>query len=160
MSSVGEITGHSKTINSVDTRPKRPFKAITGSDDMSVNVHSGVPYKFSHSIHNHSRFVQVVRYAPNGDFFASAGSDGHVYTYSAAGEDVNNLTADSNPAHAGSVFGLAWNTASSQIATASADGTVKLWDLEKRIATRYVNGLKLVHFLLGKSLWWIISKSA
>lgn len=136
LSSVGEITGHSKTINSVDIRSKRPFKAITGSDDMSVNVHSGVPFKFSHSLHNHSRFIQVVRYAPNGELFASAGSDGNVFIYPAAGESSSSLTGDPNPAHTGSVFGMAWNTSSSQLATASADGTVKLWDVEKKVAIR------------------------
>jgi WD40 repeat protein len=126
---------------------------------MSVNVHSGVPFKFSHSINNHSRFVQVVKYAPNGDVFATAGSDGNVYIYSAAGEDSNSLVTDLSQAHTGSVFGLAWDKNSSQLATASADGTVKLWDIEKKIATRYINELNLVHLLLRQSQWWITSKS-
>jgi WD40 repeat protein len=103
---------------------------------MSVNVHSGVPFRFSHSINNHSRFVQVVKYAPNGDIFASAGSDGNVYLYSAGAEDSNSIVADLSQAHTGSVFGLAWDKTSSQFATASADGTVKLWDMEKKIAKR------------------------
>ena len=105
MSSVGEVTGHSKAINSVDIRPKRPFKAITGSDDMSVNVHSGVPFKFSHSLHDHSRFVQVVRYAPSGDLFASGGSDGQIFIYPGAGESASPLCTDSSQSHTGSVLG-------------------------------------------------------
>ena len=32
--SVGEISGHSKTINSVDIKPVRPYRAITVSDDL------------------------------------------------------------------------------------------------------------------------------
>ena len=31
--SVGEIAGHSKTINSCDFKPSRPFRIITGSED-------------------------------------------------------------------------------------------------------------------------------
>jgi hypothetical protein len=34
-SSVGEIGGHSKTVNSVDIKPSRPFRAITVSDDLA-----------------------------------------------------------------------------------------------------------------------------
>jgi WD40 repeat protein len=136
LSSVGEVTGHSKAINSVDIRPKRPFKAITGSDDMSVNVHSGVPFKFSHSLHDHSRFVQVVRYAPSGDLFASGGSDGQIFIYPGAGESASPLCTDSSQSHTGSVFGLAWDPTSKQLASASADSTVKLWDVEKNVAIR------------------------
>jgi len=54
-SSVGEVNGHNKAINSVAIRPNRPFRAITGSDDMSVNFYHGVPYKFVKSIRDHSR---------------------------------------------------------------------------------------------------------
>ncbi len=81
LSSVGEITGHNKPINCVALRPGRPWRAVTGSDDATLNFHTGVPYRFSHSISSHSRFVQCVEYAPAGtaDIFASCGSDGLVY---------------------------------------------------------------------------------
>jgi WD repeat-containing protein 1 (actin-interacting protein 1) len=78
-SSVGEISGHSKIINSVSIRPGRPLRAVTGSDDMTVNYYHGVPFKFEKSITDHSRFVQCVRFSPNGDFFASASSDSKVH---------------------------------------------------------------------------------
>lgn len=76
--SVGEISGHSKAINAVSLRPKRPFRAVTCSDDMTVNFYQGPPYKFVKSINDHTRFVQAVRYAPSGSHFVSAGSDGKV----------------------------------------------------------------------------------
>lgn len=77
-SSVGEISGHSKVINSVSIRPGRPLKAVTASDDFTMNLYNGVPFKFEKSITDHTRFVQCVRYAPNGDFFASGASDSKV----------------------------------------------------------------------------------
>lgn len=48
---------------------------------MTVNYYHGVPFKFEKSIKDHSRFVQCVRFAPNGDFFASAASDSKVFWY-------------------------------------------------------------------------------
>lgn len=77
-SSVGEILGHSKVINACSIRPSRPFRAVTASDDSTVNFYHGAPYKFNHSLNDHSRFVQDVRYSPNGDHFVSAGMDGKV----------------------------------------------------------------------------------
>lgn len=77
-SSVGEINGHSKIVNSVSIRPNRPFRAVTCSDDLSVNFYHGVPYKFVKSIKDHTRFVQCVKYSPNGDLFVSSGMDSKV----------------------------------------------------------------------------------
>jgi len=44
--SVGEITGQSKPINSCDFRPSRPFRIVTGSEDNTVGVFEGPPFKF------------------------------------------------------------------------------------------------------------------
>lgn len=78
LSSVGEITGHSKVINTVAIRQERPFRAVTASDDMTVVFYHGVPFKFNKVIRDHSRFVQSVKFSPNGDLFSTAGADGKV----------------------------------------------------------------------------------
>ena len=44
--SVGEISGQSKPINSADFRPSRPFRIITGSEDNTIGVFEGPPFKF------------------------------------------------------------------------------------------------------------------
>lgn len=44
--SVGEISGQSKPINSCDFRPTRPFRIITGSEDNTIAVFEGPPFKF------------------------------------------------------------------------------------------------------------------
>lgn len=44
--SVGEISGQSKPINSCDFRPSRPFRIVTGSEDNTVGVFEGPPFKF------------------------------------------------------------------------------------------------------------------
>ncbi|KAH6600147.1 hypothetical protein BASA50_002539 [Batrachochytrium salamandrivorans] len=131
-SSVGEISGHAKVINSVSIRPGRPLRAVTGSDDMTVNFYHGVPFKFNKSITNHSRFVQSVRYSPNGDLFASSGSDGKIFLYDGkTGDDVAEISASEN-AHTGGIFSVSWSPDSTQLMTASADQTVKVGMLLQR----------------------------
>lgn len=44
--SVGEISGQSKLINTCDFRPSRPFRIVTGSEDNTVAVFEGPPFKF------------------------------------------------------------------------------------------------------------------
>lgn len=44
--SVGEISGQSKPINSVDFRPARPFRIVTASEDNTIAVFEGPPFKF------------------------------------------------------------------------------------------------------------------
>nr|XP_032522738.1 actin-interacting protein 1 [Danaus plexippus plexippus] len=44
--SVGEISGQSKPINSVDFRPARPFRIVTASEDNTLAVFEGPPFKF------------------------------------------------------------------------------------------------------------------
>ena len=44
--SVGEISGQSKSINSCDFRPARPFRIVTGSEDNTIGVFEGPPFKF------------------------------------------------------------------------------------------------------------------
>lgn len=46
--SVGEISGQSKPINSCDFRPARPFRLITGSEDNTIAVFEGPPFKFKY----------------------------------------------------------------------------------------------------------------
>lgn len=78
LSSVGEITGHSKIVNSVSIRQQRPFRAVTASDDMTVVFYHGVPFKYNKTIRDHSRFIHAVEFSPSGDHFVSVGADGKV----------------------------------------------------------------------------------
>ncbi|KAI8437366.1 hypothetical protein MSG28_011705 [Choristoneura fumiferana] len=66
-SGVGEISGQSKPINSVDFRPARPFRIVTASEDNTLG--------------EHTRFAQAVRYSPDGSLFASAGFDGKIFLF-------------------------------------------------------------------------------
>jgi len=130
--SVGEISGHSKIINAVSIRNNRPFRAVTCSDDMTVNFYHGAPYKFNLSISDHTRFVQCVRFSPDGAHFVSVGMDGKIFLYDGAtGAKVSEISSAEN-SHSGGIFSVSWSPDSKYFMTSSADTTVKIWDIEKK----------------------------
>ncbi|KIK68693.1 hypothetical protein GYMLUDRAFT_36180 [Collybiopsis luxurians FD-317 M1] len=130
--STGAISGHSKVVNAVSIRQQRPYRAATAGDDAQIIFHQGAPYKYDKSIKTHTKFVQDVRFAPSGDYFASVGSDYKIFLYDGKTGDTLCEVID-NP-HKGSVMACSWSPDSKLIATSSADCTVKLWDVETRKA--------------------------
>lgn len=80
-SSCGEIIGHAKAITALSVRHQRPFRAVSGSDDNSIVLHTAVPFKYDKMISTHSRFLRDVAYSPNGEIFASVASDGKLFLY-------------------------------------------------------------------------------
>lgn len=71
---VGDMPGHSKKINSVAFKPSRPFRIATGGEDTRVNFYSGPPFKLNGTLKSHDRFVNCVRYSPDGSRIVSAGA--------------------------------------------------------------------------------------
>ncbi|XP_029948209.1 WD repeat-containing protein 1 isoform X1 [Salarias fasciatus] len=151
-SSVGEVAGHSKIINSVDIRPKRPYRLITASDDKSVGFFEGPPFKFKFTQTGHSQFVNCVRYSPDGSRFVSASSDGQILVYDGTtGERVGSLGGEK--AHTGGVYAVSWSPTGSHLISASGDKTVKLWDVGAGTAVTTFNmGTQVMDLQLG-CLW-------
>ena len=77
----GDITGQTRPINTVDFKPSRPFRIVTGSEDNTAAVYEGPPFKFKGTKTDHTRYCQVVRYSPDGNFWASGGFDGKIFLY-------------------------------------------------------------------------------
>ncbi|RCI01720.1 WD repeat-containing protein 1, partial [Rhizopus stolonifer] len=131
LSSVGEITGHSKIINSVSIRQQRPYRAVTASDDMTVSFFHGVPFKHAKTIRDHTRFVHAVQFSPNGDLFVSAGADGKIFLYDGkTGDKLDELSSEDG--HKGSIFALSWSPDSTHLLSSSADHTAKIWDVNTK----------------------------
>lgn len=42
----GDVSGQTRPINTVDFKPSRPFRIITGSEDNTVAFYEGPPFKF------------------------------------------------------------------------------------------------------------------
>ncbi|KAG8216716.1 WD40-repeat-containing domain protein [Butyriboletus roseoflavus] len=133
--STGEITGHSKVINAVSIRPKRPYRAVTADDGALINFHQGPPFKYVKMIREHTKFVQDVKYAPNGNYFVSVGSDFKIFLYN--GENGDKIADVMDNPHKGSIMACSWSSTSDRFATSSMDNTVKLWDAntQKNVTT-------------------------
>ncbi|KAH6945173.1 hypothetical protein HPB50_007481 [Hyalomma asiaticum] len=137
--SVGEIGGHSKQINSCDFRPTRPFRIITGSEDNTVGIYEGPPFKYKLTISDHARFVQSVRFSPNGELFASGGFDGKMFLYNAS--TYEKVGEFGSPAHSGGIYAVSWSPDNTKILTASGDKTCKIWDASTlSVVTEFVMG--------------------
>lgn len=130
--SAGELVGHTKRVLSGAFKPQRPFRIMTGSEDMRTVFYSGPPYKYTHSNPTHANFVNCVRYAPNGDFAVSVSSDKKIQFY--AGK-TGEPSFDIQNAHAGSIYSVAVGADSTQLLTASADKSVKRWEVVDGNAT-------------------------
>ncbi|KAJ9459374.1 hypothetical protein DIPPA_28810 [Diplonema papillatum] len=127
--SVGDMKGHTKMILSCDMRPERPFRVATASEDQEVNWYEGPPFKFSKGLKDHSNTVNCVRFSPNGELLVSTSSDKKILTYDGKTAERN---GEFPSEHTGSIYSAAWHKSGKQLATASADKTVRLWDVESR----------------------------
>ncbi|KAG8198510.1 hypothetical protein JTE90_017375 [Oedothorax gibbosus] len=123
--SVGEIAGHSSLINSVDFRPKRPFRIVTGSEDNSVQLRGTSLIQTTFS--DHTRFVQAVRFSPDGELFATGGFDGKMFLYKCDGE-YTKVGEFGKPSHGGGIYGLSWSPDGTKLLSASGDKSCKVWD--------------------------------
>lgn len=128
-SKTGEVTGHTKMVNSIAFRSQRPFRIITGSEDMAVNFHAGPPFKFGKSENCHTNFVNWVGFSPDGEWAASAGSDSKLVLF--GGKEGELVKEFEKPAGiAGTLWGAAWSPDSKYIATAGGDKNIRIWDRE------------------------------
>jgi WD repeat-containing protein 1 (actin-interacting protein 1) len=103
---LGDIHGHSKPIITCSFRPCRPFRVVTGSEDSLVNFHTGPPFKLDSTSTIHTRFVNCVRYSPDGQVFATAGGDGKIHLFEGkTGEYIAPFSSEGG--HKGTVYSLA-----------------------------------------------------
>jgi len=128
-STVGEIAGHSKAISSCDFKQTRPYRVATGSEDFLVCWFEGPPFKFKKSEKEHTRFVNCVRFSPDGNKLLTVSSDKTGVLYDGKeGTVVKKLSATN--AHTAGIYSCSWSADSKKFITASADKTAKLWDAE------------------------------
>eukprot|EP00727_Mastigamoeba_balamuthi_P005604 m51a1_g1663 putative wd40 repeat-containing protein (604) ;mRNA; f:376123-378700 len=152
-SSVGEISGHTKTLMSADIKSTRPFRLATGGEDLSVNWFEGPPFKFKKSLKDNSRMITCVRFSPNGERLATSSTDKKVVIYDGkTGDKMGEFEG-----HKGGVYGISWSPDSNQLLTASADKTAAIWNVSNPAAaskvTEFALGSATEHQQLG-CLWF------
>eukprot|EP01132_Coremiostelium_polycephalum_P005137 gene5137-6397_t len=124
-SSVGEINGHSKQILTCDIKSSRPFRAATGSEDFTAVWFEGPPFKFKSTLDaGHTRFVNCIRFSPDGNKLVSVSSDKKCVVFD--GKDGKKLQELNG--HTGGVYCVSWSEDNNRVLTASADKTCKIWD--------------------------------
>nr|XP_042711398.1 WD repeat-containing protein 1 isoform X4 [Chrysemys picta bellii] len=156
-SSVGEISGHNKVINSVDIKQTRPYRIVTGSDDNCGAFFEGPPFKFKFTISifvydgktgekicalggnkahdggiyaGHSKSIQCLTVHKNGgkSYIYSGSHDGHInYWDSETGENDD----FSGKGHTNQVSRMAVDELD-QLVSCSMDDTVRYTSLTKR----------------------------
>uniref|UniRef100_A0A1W7RBK5 WD repeat-containing protein 1 n=1 Tax=Agkistrodon contortrix contortrix TaxID=8713 RepID=A0A1W7RBK5_AGKCO len=151
-SSVGELAGHNKVINTVDIKQTRPYRLATGSDDNCAAFFEGPPFKFQFTISDHSRFVNCVRFSPDGNRLATASADGQIIIYDGkTGEKIDALGG--NKAHDGGIYAISWSPDGHRLLSASGDKTAKIWDIgAQSVVTTFKMGSDVLDQQLG-CLW-------
>ncbi|KOS20330.1 putative WD repeat-containing protein [Escovopsis weberi] len=125
---VGDIQGHTKPINAVAIKEKRPYRAVTVGDDSNAVFYTGVPFTFKATSALHTGFIFAAAFSPDGSRYVTVGQDKRIQLYDGTtGEPTKHI---GHGEHAGSIFGVAWSEDGKRFATASADQTVKLWDVD------------------------------
>lgn len=129
--SIGEILGHSAIVNAVSIRKQQPLRAATAADDGQICFFHGAPFKFNKKLSFHSRFVLDLAFSPDGKYLVSVGADSKIFLFDGlTGEKISEIKEE-NSNHKGSIFAVSWDQDSVHIATASADGQIKIWNVEK-----------------------------
>lgn len=122
---VGDMAGHSRTVNCCDFRKDRPFRIASGGQDFVLNWYEGPPFKFKKA-HKGENDVNAVRFSPDGSLMVAAGKDKKILVYDGkTGEPAGELPCD----HKGSIYQLAFSPDSKFLLSSAADKTVKLWDM-------------------------------
>ncbi|XP_059174780.1 WD repeat-containing protein 1-B-like isoform X2 [Physella acuta] len=150
--SAGEITGHSKAINTVGVRQGRPMRIATGSEDFSVIFYEGPPFKFSCTKSEHQNFVNCLRFSPDGEIFISGGADGKLFIFDGkTSELLSELGAPK--AHAGGIYAICFSPDGKKLLSVSGDKTAKIWDIVGRqLDTEFVLGTQVSDMQVG-CLW-------
>jgi WD40 repeat protein len=138
--SIGEVMGHTQTVQSVALRAQRPYKMVTGGDDSSHVFYKGPPFKFDHTAHDHEKFITSVRYAPDGSVYATSGLDGKIQIYDGqTGHFVSTITINVG------ISAVAFSPDSKQIIAALMDGRV--------VTVNVDGGAKTAEWTVGSQIY-------
>ena len=133
--SAASIPGHGAAILAAAFSPRSSARLVTGSGDHTARVwdtETGTPL---HTLAGHSSWVLVVAWAPDDSMVATGGMDGAVRLFDPA---TGKALGPPLTGHTKWVRSLAWEPfhlaapGRPRLASASKDGTVRVWDAAAR----------------------------
>jgi WD40 repeat protein/serine/threonine protein kinase len=116
------LTGHTSRVNSVAFSPSGDFLA-SASNDGTIKLWNPITGNCTKTLPAHSLGVSDVAFSPDGKM-ASAGSDWTVKLW----EPRSGKLVQTYRGHADRVYTLAFNRDGTELASGSADHTVRIWD--------------------------------
>jgi len=100
---------------------------MTTGEDSYPCWFEGPPFKFKKSMKDvHTRFINCVRFAPDGSLCVCVSSDKNISVYDGKTGDLKYKKTE----HKAGVYSVTWTPDSKTFLTASADKTCKLWNAE------------------------------
>lgn len=140
-SSLGCLSGHTKTVNTVAVKPNSAgpqMTVLTGADDFSVFLFDGKPLRFKRDLNAHSSFVHQIKFSPSGNRAVSVGADHSVVVY-----QDEQLSASNCDLHQGTIYGCSW-VSEDRFLTVGADRRVCLSEYrEKSREIALISSLKV-----------------
>ncbi|SCV01517.1 LAME_0G16732g1_1 [Lachancea meyersii CBS 8951] len=135
--SLGELSGPSKRVNACHIKLSRPMRCFTAGDDGACVFFEGPPFRFAASDrthHDQGKFIRDVKFSPGaGTYAVSIGSDRKIVCFDGRTGEFIKYVEDPNEVIEGGFFALDWfdeGPESRKFVTASADATVRVWDVE------------------------------
>jgi len=114
------------TVLALDLSPDKRWLALGGPGRV-VKVFDTRTGKVVHSFRKATDFVTAIRFSPDGLLLAAGDRFGGLWVWEArSGREFATLRG-----HTKGIHGLEWNAAADTLVSASADGTVRQWDMHQ-----------------------------
>ncbi len=134
-------------FDAVLTTAFSPDGTLLAAGGASGNIHlwQGNDRELLSICHGHGRWIWALAFNPTSDLLASGGSDGMVrlWTIATIRDNESNTGGPSDytlAGHTNTIFGLAFHPNGQILASASADCTIILWEIERKISIQTLGG--------------------
>lgn len=131
---IGDIFGPSKTVLSMDIKPK-PYRLVVAGENNEVYLFDGAPFKHTKTISQHTSFVNKVAFREDGKVFITVSSDKSIVLHDT---ETMEVIRKIDKAHTKGIMDANW-VDEQTIVTCSTDNEVKFWNIESGVEIRSLN---------------------
>lgn len=138
------ITGHGSTILCSAFAPHTSSRAVTGSGDNTARIWDCETNTPMHILKGHFNWVLCVSWSPDGEFIATGSMDNTIRLWES---EKGKPYGDALRGHTKWISSLSWEPIhlvklgdKPRLASASKDGTIKIWDITRRVCILTLSG--------------------